>query len=150
MARAKSLAAAQPAPVLSAVTVSIFPECSSNVGGNSHTSLEVADVGGPLNVIACAGKTSIPLSGGRSALHQHQNGLIEIDNQATDGDEVQEPFSLGMRPVLNAEEECTNGHFAKSDAVQYHDLAEPGPFHGNYKLGGRELVHVVGESRVRG
>lgn len=122
------------------------------IGGKGavHTSLKIANVSGALNMIACSGEASIPLSGRRGALHQHENGLIDIDDQSTDCNEVKKPSALGFRSILNAEEERTDGHLAKSDAVQYHDLTEPSPFHRRHKLSQRELIHVVGESRASG
>lgn len=81
------------------------------------TSLKVPDVGGPENVVTRPGNISVPLSGERSALCQHQNGLIDIDDDATDADKVDEPFFLGLSSVLNVEKQSTDGQFAKSNGV---------------------------------
>ena len=97
-------------------------------------------------MIARSGKTAIPLPGRRGTLHQHEDGLIQVDDQAADGHKIEKPFSFGMRSILNAEEKCADGYLAEPDGVQYHDLTDPGPFHRRHKLGQGELMHMVGES----
>ncbi len=88
--------------------------------------------------------------GGRRALHQHHNGRIDVDNQPTDGDEIEKPLSLGMRSIPNTKKKCTNRHFTESNGVQDDDLAHPGPFHGGHGLRWSKKVNVVAESRMSG
>lgn len=63
------------------------------------------------------GKISVPLSGEWSALCQHQNSLIDIDDDAANADKVDEPFFLRLSSVLYVEKQSTNGKFSKSNRV---------------------------------
>lgn len=116
---------------------------SSNKIGKKLTSLKISHMSGPFDMIACSRKASIPLTGGRRTLDQHQYGLINVDNHPADRDKVEKPFLLGMGSVLNAEKKSTNGQFAESDRVQYDNLPEPGPFHRGYHLRQGEEVYVI-------
>ncbi len=115
-----------------------------------HTSLEIAHPDGPIHMIAMSRKALIPRSGGRVALRQHENRLIDVDDHPADRDEIEKPFPLGMGAILNAEQKCNDGNFTKSDGVQYDDLTQPGPFVGRYNLGWGEVVYVVAESVADG
>ena len=51
-------------------------------------------MGGSLYVIACSDQAFVPHFGGRRARGQHQDALIDIDDYATDSDEVKQPLFL--------------------------------------------------------
>lgn len=68
-------------------------------------------------MVTGAANAAVPLPGEWSALCQHQNGLIDIDDDAADANKVDEPFFLGLSSVLYVEEQSTNGKFAKSNRV---------------------------------
>lgn len=64
------------------------------------TSLKISHMGGPQNMITSSGNTSVPLPCEWRALCQHQNGLIDIDDNPTDADKIDEPFFLRLGSVL--------------------------------------------------
>ena len=98
---------------------------------------------GSFHVIACSGQAFIPYSGGRCACGQHQNALIDIDDDATDSDEIQQPLLLRLRSILDTKEKCTNGQFPESDGIDPSDLTDPRPFRGGDDLRRSEEMNMV-------
>lgn len=101
-------------------------------------------------MITCSGNALIPYSGGRCTSGQHQNALIDVDDHATDSDEIQQPLFLRVRSVLDPKEKCTNGQFPESDGIDPSDLTDPRPFRGSDDLRRSEEMNMVAQSRASG
>lgn len=112
---------------------------------DTHTALKIPHMSGSFDMMACSGHVPIPYFGGRCACGQHQNALIDIDDHATNSDEVQQPLFLRVGSVLNAKEKGTNGQFPEADGIDSSDLTDPRPFRGGDDLRWSEEMNMVAQ-----